>query len=114
MMREPITVNCILPGLVATPLANAALLAAYPKDMVTPDTVIVKAVNNFLEDPSLTAQVAECSGQEIFYREILPYSNAAAEYMSPGKLEGKIDFGAALEDVELKTKLFNQKLNGVA
>lgn len=110
-LGDPITVNCILPGLVPTPLANTALLAAFPDEMLTPASTIVSAINVFLDDSSRTGQVAECSGREIHYRPVLPYCNAAAEFLSAGSFAQVVDMKAALKDVEDKTKLFEQKLN---
>jgi len=110
-MGEPITVNCILPGLTPTPLANSALLAAWPSDMLTPVSVIVETVTRFLEDPSLTGQAAECSGNEIHYRPVLPYCNQAAEFASNAKAMLSVDVEAVVRDREKKGRLFAEKLD---
>lgn len=108
---SPITVNCICPGLVATPLANDALLAVFRKDMQTPASTIIKAVNMFINDASLSGQVGECSGKDILLREGLPYGNEAAEYMGEGKMADKIDFNAAVADIKVKALQYDDKLN---
>jgi 15-hydroxyprostaglandin dehydrogenase (NAD) len=110
---EPITINCICPGLVATPLANAVLLAAFPEELRTPASNITKAINMFLEDDSLSGQVVECSGKEILFRDSMSYSNEAAKYLCEGKFMRGEDFDAAVQDIQDKAKQFDDKLNQV-
>ncbi|OAG42900.1 hypothetical protein AYO21_02851 [Fonsecaea monophora] len=112
-LGDPITVNCICPGLVPTPLANTALLAAIPEAMQTPTSTIIEAVNLFINDASLSGQVAECSGTDVILREGLPYANAAAEYMGEGKSADRIDFAAAVADIRDKARQYDQKLSMV-
>ncbi|KIW86360.1 hypothetical protein Z517_01756 [Fonsecaea pedrosoi CBS 271.37] len=112
-LGDPITVNCICPGLVPTPLANTALLAAIPEAMQTPTSTIIEAVNLFINDASLSGQVAECSGTDVILREGLPYANAAAEYMGEGKSADRIDFAAAVADIGEKARQYDQKLSMV-
>jgi NAD(P)-dependent dehydrogenase (short-subunit alcohol dehydrogenase family) len=111
---ESITVNCILPGLTPTPLANSALLAAWPEDMLTPVSKIVEAVTTFIMDPSSTGKVAECSGNEIHYRAVLPYSNKAAEFASNAKATLSVDVEAVVHDREEKGRRFAEKLKHVS
>ncbi|OCT54855.1 hypothetical protein CLCR_02998 [Cladophialophora carrionii] len=92
--KEPITVNCICPGLVPSGLLPEAFTNALQADMITPRSTIVKAINNFLADDSLTGQVAECSGQDVIYRPSYEPENEAARYMlalQDGKVAAKID-----------------------
>lgn len=108
-LHEPITVNCVCPGLVPTPLVSSALVAAYPKDMLTPTETIVRAVEGFLNDDGVTGQAAECSGVEIHYRPVLPFSNEAAEYIVSGKyVELGIDGEEIMRESEEKGKKFER------
>jgi hypothetical protein len=81
LKTEPITVNCICPGLVPTGLLGTPFTDAMQADMLTPTSTIVKAINNFLSDPSLTGQAAECSGADVIYRPHYEAENEAAKYM---------------------------------
>jgi 15-hydroxyprostaglandin dehydrogenase (NAD) len=81
---ENITVNCLCPGLVPTALTAGALVDAFPKDRLTPVSTIVKAVEQFLADDSITGQAAECSGEEIHYRAAYKPVDDNAEYLVGG------------------------------
>lgn len=87
---ETITVNCLCPGLVPTALPGQALIDAFPKDRLTPISTIVRAVEQFLADDSITGQAAECSGEEIHYRPAHTYSDENAEYLVGGKFAKEI------------------------
>lgn len=62
---EPITVNCICPGMVDTALVPDALVESMPKEMLTPMSTIIKAIEGFLEDASVNGEAAECTGEEV-------------------------------------------------
>jgi len=81
---ENITVNCLCPGLVPTALTAGALVDAFPKDRLTPVSTIVKAVEQFLADDSITGQAAECSGEAIHYRPAYKPVDDNAEYLIGG------------------------------
>ncbi|KIW24613.1 uncharacterized protein PV07_10318 [Cladophialophora immunda] len=106
-MGEPITVNCVCPGLVATPLVSQKLVEVMPKDMTTPTETVVRAILQFAADASITGQAAECSGTEIHYRPVLPYSNSAAEYMVEGKYANLVDKDEMMQDSAEKGKLLD-------
>lgn len=80
------------PGLVPTPLVPKWWLDATPQEFQTPISTVVGAIETILGDSSITAQAAECSGTEVHYRPVLPYCNAAAEYLQSGAL--KLDSSA--------------------
>lgn len=89
ILEEPITVNCICPGLVDTGLTGI-LMAVSPPEYVTPKTTIVRAVTGFLDDASLTGQVAECSIENVLYRKQPEWGDDGAEYIMTNKLEAEI------------------------
>ena len=71
-------------GLVPTGL-TAPLIAICPAEYITPTSTIVRAVQQFLDDETLTGQVAECSGEAIHHRSQPEWGDDMAEYvMGPG------------------------------
>ncbi|KAH0827733.1 15-hydroxyprostaglandin dehydrogenase (NAD(+)) [Fonsecaea pedrosoi] len=82
---EPITVNAILPGMVATGILSGEIVQSVPLQYKTPASLIVDAVEMILKDDSLTGQAIECSGAEIVLRPALPFVNKASEYTAGGK-----------------------------
>ncbi|OAL38262.1 hypothetical protein AYO20_02321 [Fonsecaea nubica] len=89
IVGEPITVNCICPGLVDTGLTGV-LMSVCPPEYVTPKSTIVRAVMGFAEDDSLTGQAAECSVDKIHYRKQPEYGDEGAEYIMTNKLEAAL------------------------
>lgn len=88
--NEPITVNAILPGMVATGILSGDIVQDVPSQYKTPASLIVDAIEMILKDDSLTEQAIECSGKEIVIRPALPFVNEASEYTAGGKYrEGK-------------------------
>ena len=72
------------PGLVPTGL-TAPLIAICPAEYITPTSTVVRAVQQFLDDDTLTGQVAECSGEAIHHRSQPEWGDDMAEYvMGPG------------------------------
>lgn len=97
-LGEPITVNAICPGLVPTGLnLGNPLMDVTPKEFFTPQATIVRAVERIIEDDSLTAQILECSVEDIVARPVLPYLNAAAEFIGAGKFKELISHEATSE-----------------
>ncbi len=111
LKAEPITVNCICPGLVPSGLLPESFAGALPADMVTPTSTIVKAINTFLADNSLRGQLAECSGQDIIYRPSYEPENEAARLMlalADGKVPLQFDWGDMAKHAKLKSGVYDQ------
>ncbi|EXJ62992.1 hypothetical protein A1O7_03436 [Cladophialophora yegresii CBS 114405] len=111
LVKEGITVNCICPGIVPSGLLPEAFTNALQADMITPTSTIVKAINNFLADDSLTGQVAECSGQDVIYRPPYEPENEAARYMlalQDGKVGAKIDFVEMGKHAKMKKEFYDR------
>ena len=109
LKNEPITANCICPGLVPTGLLPPAITDGIQQDMITPTSTIVKAINGFLSDSSITGQVAECSGPDIIYRPSYEPENEAAKYMlslQDGKVNAKIDVPAMARHMKAKLEYY--------
>lgn len=83
--NEPITVNAILPGMVATGILSADLVEGVPKQYRTPASLIVQAIENIINDSSITGQAIECSGEDIVFRPPPPFANEASEFTAGGK-----------------------------
>ena len=94
ILEEPITINCICPGLVDTGLTGV-LMDVSPPEHVTPKSTIVRAVTGFVDDASLTGQVAECSVENIHYRKQPEWGDQDAEYIMTNKLEAELKRRAA-------------------
>jgi len=88
--QEPITVNCLCPGLVPTNIVPKALIDAYPEEKLTPISTIIKAVEGFINDDSITGQAAECSGKNVYYVPVKEYPDPEAEYLVGGKFATEI------------------------
>ena len=89
ILEEPITVNCICPGLVDTGLTGV-LMAVSPPEWVTPKSTIVRAVTGFVDNDSLTGQVAECSVENIHYRKQPEWGDDGSKYIMSNHLEAEI------------------------
>ena len=67
-------------GLVDTGLTGV-LMAACPPEMVTPHSTIVKAFETFLNDDSVTAMAAECSGDSVYLQDHQKWSDDKARFL---------------------------------
>jgi 15-hydroxyprostaglandin dehydrogenase (NAD) len=104
---EPITVNCLCPGVVPTGLMPQTIVDSMPREMVTWASTMVKAINEFLADDTITGQAAECSGEDVIYREPYKPENEAARYMLSGKWIGDADGKEIQKHVEEKAKCYD-------
>ena len=78
---EPITINCVCPGLVDTGLTHSSLIQVAPEERITPHSTIVKAIESFLEDDSKNGCAAECSGSNIHYRTQPEWGDSGSEWV---------------------------------
>jgi NAD(P)-dependent dehydrogenase (short-subunit alcohol dehydrogenase family) len=104
---EPITVNCLCPGVVPTGLMPQTIVDSMPREMVTWVSTMVKAINAFLADDSITGQAAECSGEDVIYRQPYEPENEAARYMLSGKWIENADGKEIKKHVEEKVRCYN-------
>lgn len=101
---EPIAVNAIIPGTVPTAILPQSVIDAIPDQFLTPASLIVKAIENILNDPLINGQAIECSGNEIVNRPPHPFVNEACEYTAGGGYREK-----AGQDAVLKFGIDEQK-----
>jgi hypothetical protein len=105
---EPIRVNVVCPGFVATPLVSAHLAQVVPEDMKTPSSTVVAAVARFVQSRDANGEVAECSGKEVLIRPVLPYGNRQAEYWVESQYKDLIDLAEITRDSEEKGRLLTK------
>lgn len=94
---EPITVNSIIPGTVPTAILPQTVIDAIPTQFLTPASLIVKAIENILNDPSINGQAIECSGNDIVNRPPHPFVNEACKYTAGGGYREKAEQDAVLK-----------------
>jgi hypothetical protein len=107
--NEPITVNAILPGMVATGILSDEIVECVPEQYRTPASLIVEAINNVLADSSITGQAIECSGKDIVFRPPPDYVNEASEYTAGGKYRDSSNPNAVMKLGEKAGKAFDGK-----
>jgi NAD(P)-dependent dehydrogenase (short-subunit alcohol dehydrogenase family) len=104
--NEPITVNCVCPGVVATALTPDTVLDAVPKEMQTPVSTVVSAIEEFLADATITGEAAECSGTDIIYRPTLSFGNEAAAFTNGGEFVANLDVKALQAHGEARSQFY--------
>lgn len=80
-------------GLVPTPLVGI-LPEVCPPEFQTPISTVVRAIEAFVTESAITGKVAECSGEKVYYRDMLEYSDPAAEFIMRGDslgIQGKLN-----------------------
>lgn len=82
-LGEPITVNCVCPGAVATNISDGPITDDMAK-VLTPQSTIVRAVDGFLTDSSKNGVVAECSINNIHYRAQPDWGDEMAKQVMTG------------------------------
>jgi len=115
-LGEKVTVNCVCPGLVPTPLVGI-LPEVTPPEFQTPVATVVGAIEEFVKDSTITGAVAECSGLKVYYRPMMEYSDAAAEFIMrgddagiAGRLKGKsVVTKELIEKAKLQEEMLSQK-----
>ena len=84
---ELIRVNAVCPAFVPTGLINPELIKRIPKHYVTPTATVIKAVEQFIGDESLTGQVVETSGEELIYHRLPEPTNEGSKWVMSGGLK---------------------------
>ena len=115
-LKEPITVNCICPGLVPTNIMPEAISNATPQEHVTPLTTIVKAVEGFILDDEgkYQGQIAECSGQSIEMRPQNEYKDAATRYIYSDDAYQKADREKLVQEMIAKKEELASSIKSVS
>ena len=115
-LQEPITVNCICPGLVPTNIMPTTISKATPDEHVTPLSTIVKAVEDFIMDAEgkYQGEAAECSGTSIVMRPRNEYKDAATRYIYSGDAYTKVDREKLVQEVASKKEELANSIASVA
>lgn len=70
--------------MVPTNIVSPEMVKMFPQNMITPLSVIIKAVDMVITDNSLNGSAIECNGQEIQVRDTPAYLNDAAKFTAGG------------------------------
>ncbi|KAK6503879.1 hypothetical protein TWF481_008881 [Arthrobotrys musiformis] len=81
-ITDKIRVNVICPALVPTAIFPGNLRDFFPEEHITPVSTIVSAYNKFIDDETLTGQVAECSQDNHFFRKQVEYPSESQRWMN--------------------------------
>ncbi|PVI06941.1 NAD(P)-binding protein [Periconia macrospinosa] len=81
LVKENITVNAICPAFIPTNLPPPEILAAWPKEHITPMSTAIKAIDAFLDDDTMTGQTVELSQENIYFRKQLDYVNESQRWV---------------------------------
>jgi len=73
--KEGITINTINPAFTLTPLVPKELMDLIDQGGKSPMSTLMRAFDKYIEDSTLNGKVAECVGEEIYYREPIAYPN---------------------------------------
>ncbi|KAH8881776.1 hypothetical protein GQ53DRAFT_832078 [Thozetella sp. PMI_491] len=77
-LKENITLNAVLPGIVATGAVPQASIDATKPEHITPVETVVKAFEMCLTQPTLNGQLIECSTDKHFLLPLPELANGAA------------------------------------
>ncbi|KAE8349449.1 hypothetical protein BDV28DRAFT_60812 [Aspergillus coremiiformis] len=74
--RDNIHINCVLPGIVATPIVPPEMIEAVAPECRTPMKTVLDAVRIFLEDRSgMAGELLECSADKLIYYQLPEMGN---------------------------------------
>ncbi|OCL09739.1 15-hydroxyprostaglandin dehydrogenase [Glonium stellatum] len=74
-IKENITINTVLPGIVHTNIIPQAMIDALTIFGLTPISTIISAYNKFLDDDSFIGEAIECSAEKHFFVGRPEYAN---------------------------------------
>lgn len=78
--KEGIFINCIMPAFVPTGLCPPHVLDIFPKEHITPMSIILKAYDKFL-DGEMSGQTVEVTLDELHFRTQPEYPNESQRWM---------------------------------
>ena len=84
---QPVTVNAIIPGVVATAILPDSVIQSIPARYRTSPSLIVQAIENIINDSSITGQAIECNGEDIISIPPPDYVNEACRYTVGGEYQ---------------------------
>lgn len=95
LAEDNLTVNAILPGLVATALPSAWVLKQCHPEYITPMSLIIEAFDELMKEEIMdgkltrkTGQCVEVSEDKLHYRKPVEYSSEGARWLLDGDMEG--------------------------
>ena len=95
LAEDNLSVNAVLPGLVATPLASDWVIAQCPPQYVTPMSTLLKAFDDLMKEEMVdgkvtrkTGQCLEASEDKLFYRKPVEFKTEGLRWLLDSDLEG--------------------------
>ncbi|OGM44562.1 hypothetical protein ABOM_006552 [Aspergillus bombycis] len=74
--KDNIHINCVLPGIVATPIVPPEMIEAVAPECRTPMKTVLDAVQIFLEDETgMAGELLECSADKLIYYHLPELGN---------------------------------------
>ncbi|KAJ5470744.1 hypothetical protein N7530_008101 [Penicillium desertorum] len=66
--KENILINCVMPGIVDTPIVPPEMIAAVTPECITPVQTVLRGYETFLEDSTgMAGEILECSADKLIY-----------------------------------------------
>jgi NAD(P)-dependent dehydrogenase (short-subunit alcohol dehydrogenase family) len=81
LQNENITVNVICPAFIMTSLCPPKIREIFPKEQITHMSTALRAYDMFLDNPTLTSQIAELSIDKVIFRKQIEYANENQRWM---------------------------------
>jgi 15-hydroxyprostaglandin dehydrogenase (NAD) len=95
LAEDNLSVNAILPGLVATQFPSAWLIAQCPPEYITPMSTILKAFDDLMKEEMVDGKVIRKTGQcleaaedKLFYREPVEFKTAGLRWLLDDDVDG--------------------------
>ncbi|KAB8236369.1 uncharacterized protein BDW43DRAFT_268343 [Aspergillus alliaceus] len=75
-VKDNIHINCVLPGIVATPIVPPEMIEAVAPECRTPMKTVLEAVHIFLQDKTgMAGELLECSADRLIYYDLPEMGN---------------------------------------
>ncbi|KAJ5794567.1 hypothetical protein N7457_001166 [Penicillium paradoxum] len=69
--KDNILINCVMPGIVDTPIVPREMIAAVSPECTTPIQTVLRGYETFLEDSTgMTGELLECSAEKLIYYQM--------------------------------------------
>lgn len=76
-----ITLNCICPAFIKTNLCPPHIRDTFPEEHVTPMSTVMKAIDTFIDDDTMTGQTVELSLDQLYFRKQPEWANKSQKWL---------------------------------
>ncbi|KAF2142681.1 uncharacterized protein K452DRAFT_308321 [Aplosporella prunicola CBS 121167] len=78
LAKDHVEVNCVLPGIIATPIVPPEMINAVSPECITPVDTVLRAYHTFLDAAEpLAGQIVEASADQLIYYDLPEEGNGA-------------------------------------